>query len=131
MSAYTRLESDGATATSIFPIGACGKPGSTTRFHVSPPSCETQMPSSSPFVPLNIAHVCISTCQMPANKFLGFFTSSARPEQPEFSLTNSTCFHVLPPSDVLYTPRSSCGPVARPTAHTYTMFGFVGCTTMR
>src|SRR5512143_3421804 len=81
--------------------------------------------------PLNIAHVCITTCHAPANKTFGLRTSIVSPEHPVFSSTNSTCFHVLPPSVVRNTPRSCCGPVARPSAQTKTMFGLVGCTTMR
>src|SRR5215213_9871830 len=78
--------------------------------------------------PLNIAHVCITTCHAPANKTFEFLASIVTPEQPVFSSTNNECFHVLPPSFVRNTPRSRCGPVARPNAHTKTMFGLVGCT---
>src|SRR6185369_6485034 len=67
ISAYTRLEFVGATATSILPIGGFGSPGSSTCFHVSPPSRVTHTPSLGSFVPLYIAYVCMITCHMPAN----------------------------------------------------------------
>src|SRR5205085_9651458 len=51
--------------------------------------------------------------------------------KPALSLTNFTCCHVVPPSTVLYNPRSALGAHVAPTAATYTMFGFVGWTTMR
>lgn len=39
--------------------------------------------------------------------------------------------HVLPPSVVLNSPRSAFGPQKCPTAATYAMSGFFGCTAMR
>ena len=68
---------------------------------------------------------------MPANSTAGLCGSSVSPEQPVFSSTNSTRVQVLPPSIVRYTPRSCCGPVARPSAHTYTMSALVGLTRIR
>ena len=44
---------------------------------------------------------------------------------------NLVLVHVFPPSIVLKRPRSLFGPNRWPTAATYTMFGFVGCTTTR
>src|SRR6266576_707208 len=43
----------------------------------------------------------------------------------------STCDHVFPPSDVLYTPRSGFAPHKCPSAATYTTSGFLGCITIR
>src|SRR5215471_7012010 len=100
MSAYTRCEFVGATATSILPIGGLGKPGSSTCFHVSPPSRVTHTPSFGSCVPLYIAYVCMMTCHMPAKSTFGFLTSIVRPEQPKLPPSPSTSFHVLPPSIV-------------------------------
>ena len=47
----------------------------------------------------------------------GSFASIDSPEQPVFSSTKSDDVHVAPPSVLLKTPRSFCGPVPRPTAH--------------
>src|SRR5690348_10062058 len=124
MSAYTRLEFDGATATSILPTGERGSPGSVMRDQVAPVSRDTYTPLPGP--PLNMAHVCMTTSHVPAKSTPGLVASIERPEQPVFSLTNSTRFHVVPPSVVRNTPRSSCGPVARPSAQTKTMLGFAG-----
>src|SRR6267143_4792198 len=44
---------------------------------------------------------------------------------------NLTSCHVVPPSVVLYSPRSGFAAHACPSAATYTMLGLVGCTTMR
>src|SRR6267378_4171298 len=44
---------------------------------------------------------------------------------------NLTSCHVVPPSVVLYNPRSGFAAHACPSAATYTMLGLVGCTTMR
>src|SRR5690242_104865 len=96
---YTRRESVGATATSILPMGEWGRPGSVIFFQVAPASCDTYKALEGP--PLNVAHVCISTCHMPANSVFGCITSSERPEQPVFGSTNSDRVQVRPPSAVL------------------------------
>ena len=61
-----------------------------------------------------------------ASTTFGFCCAICRPEQPVSWFTKSTCCQVLPPSSVRKTPRSFCGPVARPSAQTRTMFSFVG-----
>ena len=71
-----------------------------------------------PGPPLSSPHVCCSACQKPASRIPGFFASIDRPEHPVFPSTNSTRFQLAPPSVVLKTPRSSCGPVMRPCAQT-------------
>src|SRR5256885_17026830 len=68
---------------------------------------------------------------MPAYTMLKFDGSAATSEQAVSGSTNNTFFHVLPPSVVLKTPRSSFGPHSRPSPHTYTLSGFFGSTTMR
>ena len=50
---------------------------------------------------------------------------------PVSSSTFSTCFHVLPPSTVLYTPRSPPGPQRLPVAATNTMLLSRGSMAMR
>src|SRR5947199_6147089 len=50
---------------------------------------------------------------------------------PVSSLIFSTCDQVLPPSAVLYTPRSGFAPHKCPSAATYTTSGFFGWITIR
>ena len=92
-----RFESDGATATSILPTGGLGNPVSAF-FQVAPPSRVMYTPLPGP--PLYIAHVCITTCHVPAISTFGSFASIEMPEQPVFGSTNSTRSHVSPPSVV-------------------------------
>ena len=131
ISVYTRLGSDGATATAILPTAwlASGSPCPASRFHVAPPSRVTHRPLPGP--PLFRFQVLISSCHIPANSTLGSPGSIARSAQPVFASTNSTRVQVLPPSVVRYTPRSGAGPNARPSAHAYTTSGLVGWITMR
>src|SRR5437899_12844194 len=49
---------------------------------------------------------------------------------PVSSLIFSTCDQVLPPSAVLYTPRSGFAPHKCPSAATYTTSGFFGWITL-
>src|SRR5215510_9349845 len=112
ISAYIRLLSDGAICTSILPTSGFGRPF-VSFVHVAPPSFVICTPLPGP--PLNCPHVCCSACHMPARRMLGFFASIERPEHPVLPSTNSTRFQLTPPSVVLKTPRSSWGPVMRPT----------------
>ncbi len=98
MSAYIRLEFDGAIATSILPTGDFGRPGCTIFFQVVPPSFEMWMPLPGP--PLNMAQVCITTSHVPAIRMSGLFASMARPDTPVSGLTKSTRCQVAPPSVV-------------------------------
>ena len=50
---------------------------------------------------------------------------------PALSLTNFTSCQEVPPSVVLYRPRSGLERHAAPSAATYTTFGLLGCTAMR
>src|SRR5262245_4068637 len=50
---------------------------------------------------------------------------------PVLSSTFSTCFQVVPPSVVLYTPRSPPGPQSDPVAATRTVLLSSGSITMR
>src|SRR5258708_25333716 len=90
-----------------------------------PPSLVRYTPLPGP--PLFSAHVCCSTCQVPASSVSGSFASIDRPEQPVFGATNSTRCQLAPPSVVLNTPRSSSGPVSRPAAQPETVLRLVGC----
>src|SRR5262249_31731667 len=110
--------------TSIFPTGDFGSPWPSMRFQLVPPSCVTKTPLPGP--PLNIAQLCITACHVPATSVFGSCASMERPEQPVSGSTKRERVHVLPPSVVLKTPRSCCGPVRRPAAHTYTISGLVG-----
>src|SRR5437879_13196834 len=67
-SAYTRLGSEGATATAILPTGwfAAGSPWPVSRFQVAPPSRVTQSPPPGP--PLFRFHVLIASSHTPANR---------------------------------------------------------------
>jgi len=94
-----------------------------------PPSVDLKSPLPGP--PLSRPHVWISICHMPAKSTRGFDGFIAMSEQPVFSSTKSVRCHVLPPSAVRKTPRSSCGPYAWPTAHAITTSGLVGSISMR
>ena len=87
------------------------------------------MPPALP--PLVIPHGLMITSHIPAMSTLGFFASIERLEHPVFTSTKAMRFHVAPPSVVLKTPRSSCGPVALPNAQTKTTWALSGCTMMR
>ncbi len=60
-----------------------------------------------------------------------FDGSIAMSSNPVSSSMNLTFAHVLPPSVVLYTPRSGPGPKRCPGDATYTVSGFFGSMTMR
>src|SRR5262245_53499298 len=107
MSAYTRCEFEGATATPTLPQMPEGKPFGfsplRSRFalrdsQVSPPSRETYR--SLPGPPLVISHGRRRACQKPAKITRGLFGSMHTSLAPVSSFLNSTRFHVLPPSVV-------------------------------
>src|SRR3954469_11925967 len=108
-----RFGFDGAIATPTLPTGDFGIPF-TARVQVDPPSCDRKTPLPSP--PLWIFQVCITSDHMPAAMVFGSLGSSDRLEHPVFGSTKSTRCQLAPPSVVRYTPRSCCGPVARPRA---------------
>src|SRR4051812_39320258 len=126
------------------PVFAVGRPAAdfspVSLFHDLPPSlvrnspppgpCETTGPYWSgpghgplPTYPSNSSRF---RSHSPASSALGSNGSIRRSIAPVRSSTNSTFFHVLPPSSVLKTPRSSFGPHTRPIAATYTVFGSFG-----
>ena len=115
ISAYMRVPSEGAIWTSTLPNGDFGIPV-VIFVHFAPPSFVRYTPLPGP--PLFSTHVCCSTCHVPASSVSGFFASIDRPEQPVLGSTKRTRCQLAPPSVVLKTPRSSCGPVRRPDAQT-------------
>src|SRR6185312_6099984 len=130
INAYMRCGLDGAMVTSILPSGGFGSPFSVVRcVHVWPLSCEMYTPLPAP--PLSSAQVRTLNCHVPASTVSGFAGSMLSPLQPVSSLTNSVCFHVLPPSVVRNTPRSCCGAAPEPSAHTNTLFVSFGLMRMR
>src|SRR3990170_4939315 len=88
MSAYIRLPSDGAIATSVLPYGDFGNPGSVIFVKVFPPSREMWMPL--PIPPLSSTCVCRKISHVPARTTFGSFCEICRPEQPVFSLDGCT-----------------------------------------
>jgi len=69
-----------------------------SRFQVSPPSVDFQIPPFGP--PLSRPQVRMTRGHMPANRIRGFFMSMAISKQPVFSSAKSTCSQVFPPSFV-------------------------------
>src|SRR5579875_245820 len=128
ISAYMRCGLEGAMVTSILPSGGVGNP-LVRCVHVRPLSCERYTPLPGP--PLSSAQVRPVTCHVPASTVSGLPGSMLSPLQPVCSLTKSVRFHVLPPSVVRNTPRSCCGLLPRPSAHTSTSSGFFGSIAMR
>ena len=83
-----------------------GSPGlRVISFHVSPPSVDLKRPLPGP--PLDIWYSTRYASHNAANITFGFLRSMAMSTAPVLPLRNSTFFHVLPPSVVLKTPRSS------------------------
>src|SRR5579872_5141630 len=118
MSAYTRLPSLGAIARPMRPVMPVGKPWPVSFDHVFQPSADLYNPSSGP--PLVNVQGSRLKCQMPAYTTFPSFGSIARSDAPLWSLTKSVWLHVLPPSQVTYTPRSWLGPKTSPSAPTTT-----------
>src|SRR5919106_5378628 len=98
ISAYIRLPSDGAIATSVLPYGGRGSPGCSIRLNERPPLREMYMPL--PIPPLCSTCVCSSISHVSASTMFGSCCDICSPEQPVFSFTNSTCCQVRPPLSV-------------------------------
>ena len=113
----------------IRPFWPAGKPPPFTSVHVVPPSVLFQ--SAEPGPPLNNEYGERRRSQLVANTTFGSFGWRATSTKPALSLTNFTSCQDVPPSVVLYNPRSGLERQAAPSAATYTTLGFVGCTTMR
>src|SRR5688500_12383825 len=80
MSAYTRLGSDGATATPTLPQTPSGNPGPLSCFQVSPASREPYRPLPGP--PLVMSQGVRRACHNPAKTMLGLEGSNATSDAP-------------------------------------------------
>src|SRR5437870_6198917 len=112
MKAYTRFGEDGAITTSTRPHGCGGKPLPSSVFQVLPPSAvrKSALPltASGPSPPERNVHPLRRKSHIPANSVFGVCGSIDIIEHPVDALAPlRTLVHVLPPSVVLYTPRSS------------------------
>src|SRR4051812_42326794 len=88
------------------PIIPPGRPGlRVISDQVSPPSVDLNKPLPGP--PLDIWYSTRYASQRAANITFGVLRSIAISTAPVLSLRNSVLFHVLPPSALLKTPRSS------------------------
>src|SRR6266705_4163720 len=109
----------------ILPTSPCGSPGlRVISRHVSPPSVDLYRPLPGP--PLDIWYSTRYASHSAANITFGFRRSIATSAAPVLPSLNSTFFHVVPPSELLNTPRSSLGTLYLPKSATNTMSGLVG-----
>src|SRR5262245_52115056 len=118
-----------ATSSPMRPSTPSGKPLPSSFVHVLPASAVFQIavPGPPPLKPQEVRRrwydaayrVFVST---------GSITMSVKPVSSSMNLTLA---QVLPPSVVLYIPRSLFGPNRRPSAATYTVLASFGSTTMR
>src|SRR5262249_750369 len=104
--------------------------------HVRPPSVERWRPellgAVGPSPPERNVQPRRRKSHIPAIRTSGFDGSIATLEQPvEAFGPRSTSVHVLPPSAVLYSPRSVESLHSLPGTHAYTTLPFFGCTMMR
>ena len=106
---------DGATVTATRPQGFDGSPlalFSSSSVHDAPPSVVLNRPlalgASGPSPPERNVHPLRRKSHIPANSVFGVCGSIDIIEHPVDALAPlRTLVHVLPPSVVLYTPRSS------------------------
>src|SRR5437868_7231797 len=104
---------DGAIVTAVRPHGFDGSPlFEEISCHVAPPSVVLNRPlalgAAGPSPPERKVHPLRRKSHRPAKSTFGFDGSMVMIEQPVEALGFfSTFVHVLPPSLVLYTPRSS------------------------
>src|SRR5207247_8802296 len=130
ISAHTRVGFAGELARRISPSTPGRSPGlCVSSVQCSPPSVDLKIPPPGP--PDSSCHGLRCACQKAAYSTSGLDGSTTRSEIPVESLRNSTLFHVLPPSVVLYTPRSAFGPKACPWAPAHALAGLAGCTRTR
>src|ERR1035437_2352579 len=126
---YTMFGLLRATWMFIRPFGVSGNPPPLISRQLEPPSVVFQ--SADPGPPLLRNAGLRTRAQLAAYSVLGSRGSITTSTNPALSLMNLLIVHVLPPSTVLYRPRSGFDAHCAPSAATYTMFGLVGCTTMR
>ena len=114
--AYTVPGADGAAASPMRPSSPPGSPF-VTFFHVRPPSVLRCRALPGP--PLTSVQTCRRRCQLAARSSSGFFGSGITTSvTPVSSSTFKDFVHDLPPSVVLYSPRSPPGPHSGPWAAT-------------
>src|SRR5882757_7333707 len=108
--AYRRLLLEGAMQKPILPkpCSVVGKPA-VNFFQVVPPSTDLNMPLSFPFQ-APFSHGPCLPAHISAYTMFELLGSMVTCIAPVFSSLYKTLSHVLPPSTVLYTPRSSLGP---------------------
>src|SRR5207244_5392752 len=88
--------------------------------------------ASGPSPPERKVHPLRRKSQRPAKSTSGFFESIDRPEQPVERLPPLRISdQVLPPSPVLYTPRSALSLQSLPGTQAQTVLPSLGCTRMR
>src|SRR5690349_20901798 len=127
MIAYRRLLFTGDTVMPEIPHVPLGKPFAFEIFsQVSPPSLLFHNAEPSP--PLDNSYGFRWTRQVEAYKMRELLGSMMRSTAPARSLTNKTCFDVLPPSMDLYIPRSLVSLNTSPRTATYTISGLFGFT---
>src|SRR5690348_9304595 len=130
ISAYTTFGLLGATAMPALPKIPVGRPWAWLMLvQVAPPSVVLKMPLPGP--PLENVHGRRYACHIVAYNTRGSAGSIASVIAPVWSLTNWIFFQVLPPSVLLYTPRSAFGAHTWPMAATYTTSGSCGATTIQ
>src|SRR5215467_12900240 len=108
-----------ATAMPMRSMSVFGKPRSRSfpesRSHDSPPFTERYTAVLPP--PDSRCHAQRRYVYMPAYRMFELPGSAAMSEHDVCGSTYRTFLHVLPPSTVLKTPRSSFGPHSRPSPH--------------
>src|SRR5437660_11352549 len=131
-----RFELEGAIATARRPYGFFGKPllaSAVTSVQVLPPSVERNNPLADGAVglspPERYSQPLRRKSHIAANMISGFVESIATSVQPvERFAPLRTCCHVLPPSVVLYRPRSGESLHKGPGTAANTVSLFVGLT---
>src|SRR5690242_917235 len=116
-------------ASPMRPLVVSGKPPPFTSVHVLPASVVFHRALPGP--PELRKYGPRTRCQLEANSTSGLVGSIAMSMKPACGLMNFASCQVVPPSVVLYRPRSGFGPQAQPSAATYTMLGSFGFTTIR
>src|SRR6202035_5744150 len=128
--AYTTCGLDGATARAILPHGLSGSPllfPSFISVQCSPPSVDSNSPLPDP--PERKVHPCRRKSHIEAKMVFGSCADIASIPQPVDPFAPArTFFQVLPPSEVLKTPRSSLSFQMWPVAHASTLLLSLGST---
>src|SRR5215471_12533460 len=136
MKEYTTVGLDGATATATLPQGPVGSPLALVEFNsvqVAPPSVLLNRPlplgAFGPSPPDLKVQPFRRKSHIPAKMVLELAGSIETLEQPVEALVPFKILdHVLPPSVVLYRPRSSLSLQSLPGTATYTILVSAGST---